>query len=198
LDTSQVDSQIVRVFLLNNATRGFGYPPTHIDSVYFRGIDKSDFYNLADERGYLPIKNFNLNPGDSMWIDIVFHPDLTKPYRVRHADLVASDRSEIDKVIHFTATVEANSDVKNASQLQSFSIRPNPASGNSVIISFPEQITNGSITIFDVLGREVYTKQIMQDVPEIEIPIRNLGKGSYYARLVSGSFSVMQKFEVIK
>ena len=105
------DSAIVRVHLLNNATKGSGSPSTHVTTVNFSGADASEFYILANQLhgGSGPFGDFDLNAGDSIWVDVVFKPSLAKPippkYDDRHADLVASGPSEKDQVIKFTGHV---------------------------------------------------------------------------------------------
>jgi len=194
--SQKIDSEIIRVWLLDNGGRLS--PPAHINSVYFSGTDTSDFHIMGNQLGFSPVQNFNLNPNDSVWVDVMFRPDLTKPYSIRQADLVASGNVEKDKVIHFTGTILAKNDVKTPMQILSFTIRPNPASGNSVIVSFPEQITNGTITIFDVLGREVYFTPIPQGASQVHIPLGNIPNGIYYIRLQSENTTVTQKLEVLK
>ncbi|MDP4230323.1 MAG: hypothetical protein Q8916_07980, partial [Bacteroidota bacterium] len=106
------DTDIVRVHLLNNAIKGSSNIPAHVDSIYFTGPDASEFYILATQFGRT--KNFDLRPGDSIWVDVVFKPTLAKPmpakYADRHADLVASNHSsdpqEDDQIIAFTGTVK--------------------------------------------------------------------------------------------
>ena len=80
----------------------------------------------------------------------------------------------------------------------SLSIYPNPATGNSIIISFPAVKEKATLEIYDVLGREVFSKEIAQGLTQLEIPILQLPQGSYCAKIISGSISTIQKFEIIR
>ena len=51
--------------------------------------------------------------------------------------------------------------------------------------------------IFDVLGRELYKKNIF-GANNAEIPIGNLQNGIYYARVSAGGKIITQKFEILR
>jgi hypothetical protein len=81
------------------------------------------------------------------------------------------------------------------------SIHPNPASGNSIIVSLgPSVDGTAEIHIFDLLGREMYKKDILPDAKDsqLEIPIGNLQNGIYYARVTIGGKTVTEKFEIMR
>ena len=76
-----------------------------------------------------------------------------------------------------------------------FSIRPNPVSGNSITITFPE--ANGknlTLAFYDVLGREMYKANMPNGAGEYEAPVWNLTEGIYYAQLSSGTIVQSEKF----
>ena len=80
----------------------------------------------------------------------------------------------------------------------SFRVRPNPASGNSIMITIKgRNAEKGELHIFDVLGREVYKQNSIIEANS-EIPIRNLQNGIYYARLNIGGKILTEKFEVMR
>lgn len=62
---------------------------------------------------------------------------------------------------------------------------PNPTGGDIVTVTFPLSIVNSKLTIFDVLGREVYNENIPIGISRIEIPITSLPKGPYFVRIGS-------------
>jgi hypothetical protein len=194
------DTTITRVYLQNGEKPGAGSPVSHVDSVFIIGPNSTEFYILDNKLGYTPLKNFSIRPGDSIWIDIVFKPDLTKPpalrYADRHAQLVAADVSEKNKIIDLTGTW-CQADVKRSDPALSFSVHPNPVSGNSVIISLPDG-TKGTLAIYDVLGREVYRKDIVERISQMIVPIYNFENGMYYARVATGKAQATEKFEVVK
>jgi len=205
ININGIDSLIIRVYLFNNAPRGSGAPPAHVDSVFITGVNAAEFYILSNERGFNPPDNFDLNSGDSVWFDIVFNPSRVTPKPpldiFQYAQLVARDRSETDKVIDFTGVRTNGSGVKETPQQSQFSIFPNPATGNGIIISFSlsEPTEAGSIiSIFDVLGREVYRNTTMSGTSQIALSIKDLQNGMYYARLTSGNMTTSGKFEILK
>jgi len=67
-----------------------------------------------------------------------------------------------------------------------------------VIASFDEISETAVLNVFDVLGREVYRKDILSGMTSIEIPVRNLPEGLYYVKLISASGSVSQKLVKVK
>jgi hypothetical protein len=197
------DSEIVRIWLYNNTFDHVNGPTVHVDKVFISGADAAEFYILQDRLNQLPMINFDLNPGDSVWVDVVFKPDLTKGYADRHADLVAHGLPSVEKdqIVNMTGSW-ANSDVKAQPQLSSFTIRPNPASGRSIILSF--SLPSGdkvNLSIFDVLGREVYheARGMMSagDHDEL-VALPNLETGIYYLRLTIGGAVRTEKLEIVK
>ena len=199
-----VDSVILRVNLLNGSTA-----TATIRNVFIAGSTASEFYILDNQRNGNsgPFGNFNMKVGDTIWVDVVFKPDLTKPYPERYANridsLVAtymSPETHSDDAAYLTLIGTWNkSDVKLNAVKPSFSIHPNPVTGNSVVISFTSPQQNRSdLQIFDLLGKEVYKIHLEQGITQIEIPIRNLPKGLYFARLVSGNAVSTQKFEILE
>lgn len=98
--------------------------------------------------------------------------------------------------------IVVKSSVKEPVLKSIFSVHPNPASGGSIILSFnPSQNESTDVSIYDVLGREVYKRYIISDGSEnqeVGIPIRNLENGIYYARLSVGGKTLTEKFEVMR
>lgn len=81
----------------------------------------------------------------------------------------------------------------------SFSVRPNPAAGNSAIVTFalPDK-DKATIMIYDLLGREIFKTNLKQGTGEIEIPIGALPRGVYQVRITSDDVVLTQKLEVIR
>jgi hypothetical protein len=198
------DSVIARVYLFNNSTDIFHGPPVHIDRVLLTGPNVSEFYILNDKLGKVPLGNFDLAPGDSIWVDVVFKPELIKPYPQRHADrhadLVAQALPgvEKDQIVNLVGSW-AKSGVAISSSQSVFTIHPNPASGNSVIVSFSSpQERNATLALYDVLGRQVYRRNILQGTELAEIPLRNLENSLYYVRLSSDGGVITEKLQVVR
>jgi len=104
-----------------------------------------------------------------------------------------------------TGTATPKEGVKATLPGNSFSIHPNPSNGNSVIVTLGEALSGTDrsvrptgIGFFDVLGREVYHRNILSGISRIEIPVRDLPEGVYYVQLSSASGSATQRFVKVK
>jgi hypothetical protein len=97
--------------------------------------------------------------------------------------------------------VAGSSSVKKSPSIPVLSIRPNPAGGSSIILTIgTPDAENAEVQIFDLLGREMYKKNILPQANEsrIEIPIGSLQNGIYYARVIIGGKTMTEKFEVMR
>ncbi|MEP7235780.1 MAG: T9SS type A sorting domain-containing protein, partial [Ignavibacteriota bacterium] len=207
--TAGIDSVIERVHLLNESGT-----TAEVNAVKIIGQDSAEFYILNDQLGKLPLVTFPMSDKDEIWVDIVFKPDLTKPYPARFADrsaqLIAVYINPADLTKNDTTAIRLigtwnKNEVKQSLQASAFSIRPNPSSGNSLTLSFSSEGTDKiSFSIFDVLGREVYRNaQIggrLQSSGKYEenILLPNLEPGLYYARLTVGNSVSTEKLEIVK
>ena len=196
-----------RLWLKNPGTRD-----VFVDKVELGGADASEFAFVANQTGNFPISNFTLLHGDSIWIDIRFMPQFTgappQRYHDRHAFATASAAGEKNAVLDLSAIFNVgSSEVKPSSEPKvsgaaTLSVRPNPASGKSIILS----VTNGEsgmteVGIYDILGREIYHKNILLKAnteEKLEIPIHDLPNGTYYARISSDGKIVTEEFEVMR
>ena len=79
-----------------------------VDSVTIVGPDRSEF-SIINSSELPPDKPYDMNPNDTIWYDIKFQPDLTKPLPIRFSDrfdtLVAWDTSGIDPRAYMNANV---------------------------------------------------------------------------------------------
>ena len=74
---------------------------------------------------------------------------------------------------------------------------PNPVSGNSIFVSLSKSLaSSAALTIYDVLGREVYRRDISGGTSGLEIPVQKLTSGLYYLRFTSDNQIKTQKFKV--
>jgi len=207
--TSGIDSVIMRVYLLNNSGT-----MAHVHKVFLIGATAAEFYILDDQLGKLPLGNFDMNDADMLWVDLVFKPDLTKPYPERFADridsLVATFYNPADPTVYDSVFMKVigtwtKSAVKPSAALSAFSLRPNPTSGGQVILSFSMPTSEKvSFSIFDVLGREIYhdaalSNQILNaGNHEENVTLPKIEAGIYYARLSVGNEVLTQKLEIVK
>ncbi len=169
----------------------------------------SDAINFTVDTTHLPVI---IQPNGSVQINICFHPNQEGPVSSGidwSTDLESSFAHSIKShsVLNGNATPKAG--VKTSATSQSFSIHPNPAN-DRIIVSFSgtdfsafgrtevHPTAGVSLSMFDVLGREVYRQDILSGISQIEIPVRGLSEGVYYVQLNSGSGSVMQRFMKVK
>ena len=84
------------------------------------------------------------------------------------------------------------------------SISPNPSSGNLVTARFTsKEISSAEISVFDVLGKEVYRYKGEGSAGKIgiqnfSIPVSQLSGGTYLLRLNSSGQVITKKFTVVK
>jgi plastocyanin len=162
----------------------------------------SDNVNFAIDQTFLGKLPMTIQPGqNSGAVKVCFHPQ--KP----GADsAVITWATDIDP--SFSGTGKNYSTLRGSgldtkgvhdfTPLQnSFTIRPNPDPGNTAIVTFslPSK-QRAIITIYDVLGRELFQQNYMRGSGEFEIPISYLQQGVYYVRLTSDDIVLTQKLEV--
>ncbi|MFI5262982.1 MAG: choice-of-anchor D domain-containing protein [Candidatus Kapaibacterium sp.] len=155
----------------------------------------SDSINFTVDTSKLPRQ---IKQGGSASISICFHPKTEGSYSAGidwGTDLEASFAHSVKSHSVLAGTAAPKERVKTSSGISSFSIHPNPSTGRSIIVRFPFGGTvNAMLSMFDVLGREVYHTEIFPDKPQVEIPISNLPEGVYSVQINSPSGSISQKF----
>jgi hypothetical protein len=112
LSTDEVDSlecgmpDTVRVWLINDNLKD---GQEIMRDVHIEGPDAAEFRIVANQLGYDPMVNFPMDPGQKIWIDVAFTPDMSKPaparWADRHATLVATNYLRNDPKIQLTATI---------------------------------------------------------------------------------------------
>ncbi|MBS1903629.1 MAG: IgGFc-binding protein [Bacteroidetes bacterium] len=182
-----------------------------VHSIALSGLDSSEFSIVGNEYGVDPLSNFYIASADSMWLDILFHPNVSVPYPGRYADrstylmctydvegrgtsnalVVAPLTGRFD---HITDNVHFRSD--DALSLNVFQ------DGSSVVLELPDGIENQdcSVEIHDVLGREVVRPvQIPAGTNAgiIHIPIPPRFSGSCFFVLTSGRQRLLSKLQIV-
>ncbi|MFI5263864.1 MAG: choice-of-anchor D domain-containing protein, partial [Candidatus Kapaibacterium sp.] len=159
----------------------------------------SDAINFSVDTSKLPAQ---IKEGSSVSVNICFHPKTTGSYSAGidwGTDLEVSFAHSVKSHSVLTGTATPKQGVKSSGHSVSFSIYPNPSNGSSVFIKFGRtEVRPTVLRMLDVLGREVYHKDILPDMPQIEIPTRDLPEGIYYVQFNSASGSVTEKFVKVK
>jgi hypothetical protein len=165
----------------------------------------SDDVNFAIDPNFLSTLPVNMPVGGKVTVKVFFHP---KQPVIDSAGIVWT--TDIDPAFLTTGKnysilmgtgleVITKSVRGNAGMGNSLSVRPNPAIGNSAIVSFalPDK-DKASLMIYDLLGREVFKMNLKQGTGELEIPIGVLPRGVYQVRITSDDIVLTQKLEVIR
>jgi len=141
-----------------------------------------------------------IKPGASAEILVYFHPQSVQTYNdsiiwsteiPQGSDVWVKDRSylkgQATKQLGVTASPADNA----------FTISPNPADGNSILISTTVSAQIHSLSIYDMLGKEIYRKEI-SGLLQIQIPIQDLPGGIYYVKLNSKNGTSIQRFSRVR
>ncbi len=162
----------------------------------------SDSINFSVDVGKLPIQ---IKSGGNIQLQVCFHPMHEGSFGAGidwSTDLEASFAHSVKShsVLSGQATPKAGlpSPLTLSQRQREFSIHPNPANGNSVVVMFPSlQGSKSTLYMFDVLGREVFKSEV-QPVTQMGIPIINLPIGTYYVQLSSSTGLAMKSFMKVK
>jgi hypothetical protein len=97
------------LYLINPATDSLGQTMT-ISNVAVIGPTAGEWSIVKNQLGYDPLHDFSLAPGDSIWVLLVFTPDITKPmpdrYVDRHDTLIAYDNKSINPFVSLIGHVD--------------------------------------------------------------------------------------------
>ncbi len=104
VDSSTIcdSSRTFRLYLRNHGTASI-----LMDSVAIKGPDAAEFKIAATQGG---VTTATFNPEDSIWVDVLFTPNLSKPLATRWNDrfpdtLIAYDDHKIDPIVVFNINV---------------------------------------------------------------------------------------------
>lgn len=216
---ASVDSEPNQIISLTGHVH-YATPVTSPDSIYliYKGYTASISTYLTDTGtaplviesiGPLtyPITNIGIRPGDTIFPGqqngkhVVIQIMLTAPLKqdtTIYLELTFQSSCAGSKLIPIQIKYVLDYVERTSQQLNNFSIRPNPVRGNSLLLTVDKPIVESTeIKIFDVLGREIYKRNIFNE-SSFQIPIGNLQNGIYYARLNIGGKIKTEKFEVIR
>lgn len=163
--------------------------------------DTKNFEMAALTLAQLPL---SIKAGGTATVKVCFHPKVEGPYSEQltfTTDLGGTFATSIKNFSYLSGTGALISAVRMQEQISAvpLEIHPNPASGNSIIVTFPKVLLRkGLLSISDVLGREVYKKDILANTPQVEIPIEKLPVGMYYVLLSSEDGVMSQKLKVVR
>jgi photosystem II stability/assembly factor-like uncharacterized protein len=149
--------------------------------------DPVPFFLSSESLTKLPT---TIRAGDTLTLEVCFHPLQRAVYAseiVWNTDIDASLGSTMKpkSFLHGVA-VQKESSVKFTENNFHFTLHPNPISGNILKVSFSQiQAHPVSLSIYDLLGREMARKEIAAGILEAEVAIQDLVEGLYYMRMFS-------------
>ncbi len=156
----------------------------------------SDTMNFSIDSLYLSKLPLQIKPNGTIAMNICFHPHAAGYVTgsiVWNTNLEAAFKHSVKDRTALTGLATGGSYVKEGEESHpAFTIHPNPVNGNSITIQFSKMdfSTSEPLLIFDILGREVYRRQISTGASQIEIPISTFAEGVYYVKINS----IIQKF----
>ena len=164
-----------------------------------RSFILSDTVNFSCDSSKLPVI---IEPDGSIQLQVCFHPKIEGSYSAGidwTTDLEPSFAHSIKSHSLLTGQATPEAGVRSVAASNSFSIHPNPASGNSIFILLPlQQNEKMSLSIFDVMGQEVYKTEIIPGTLRLAIQTQTFKSGMYYVRLVSGANVYSGKLQLLK
>jgi len=198
------------------------FPQVEVDSVKGGSLtiinDGSLAYSLTKSWKLSDTVNFSIDPVSAAQFPVSVNPSNSKTFKIYfHPRSIRKDTARIDWATDIDSKYsfigkkyslligegipdkinDVNTDI---SGLHSLTIRPNPVSGNfaTCVFSSSFSLLHSTISIFDVLGREVMVQGILPGTMEIELPVWNLVNGIYYVRFSDGTSAITQQLEVLR
>lgn len=131
---------------------------------------------------YINIKRSNANTSPFDYYYSFYNWKLQQPVCI-------SNRVEVE------VTVEGVVGLGNVELLNAIIMYPNPV-GNTLRFSLTNTIEDFSISIYDLLGKQVITKKITTTQTDLSIDVSSLKKGVYFVNLKSGTTFVNKQLVV--
>jgi hypothetical protein len=171
-------------------------------SVSISGPDASEFSISKTQLG-MPPTNLELTPFDSIYVDVTFKADLTRPLGyIRHAYLDAKVATDLMVTSTIWGKVDSAASIVHELPIRDMLITPNPLTGDIVNVSFSSKSDEKLIfAVYDMLGREVASvKENIYPRGENSIPIQigNVPNGVYILRITDGALVKSMSFRVVK
>ncbi|MBS1902495.1 MAG: hypothetical protein JSS75_02170 [Bacteroidetes bacterium] len=201
-DTSKPTLQPkIRVYLTNRGA----LKRIQVHSITLTGENASEFQITDNEYGLSPLSNFYINVKDSMWVEVQFTPNLTKPYPAKWAD----------RSVFLSALYDIeNSGVKNNTLLDPLTgrflepdavwLRPDaPGSlyavmqeGRILILAANDAHRAFECSLYDLLGRKVADWGSVTppgDGSYLALPTNSMPSGMYILRLGAATTRVIKR-----
>ncbi|MEW7290074.1 PKD domain-containing protein [Aquimarina sp. 2304DJ70-9] len=108
--------------------------------------------------------------------------------------LVSKDRDFTIYFSNITTPPRCENNIKaldaiSVSRIETF---PNPFIGY-VTVSSPKSLKNGTITLVDINGRIIFSKEVYQDIKQLEITTDQIESGIYFLRIQQGEQTTIKR-----
>ena len=142
---------------------------TYFDTIYYDSIGMGG--------------GFNRNETEYKWLADGFHGPVLQ--------ITKSGQNNV-KAKYFNH-IPIDLSVKPVESLNPVEIYPNPAI-NIITIKIPSDNNDITLTVTDISGREIISKQYWQNISEIKLSVEQLQKGLYFIGLTTASAKYSGKF----
>ncbi|MBS1902499.1 MAG: IgGFc-binding protein [Bacteroidetes bacterium] len=166
-----------------------------VTRVGFIGGDQSEFAIVGNQLGYSPLWNFGMGPNSSIWVDLGWSPDVTKPYPDRYAQRLT--RAYASYWLNDTETIADTAfmkvfgtfDVRYADVIPTPPAKPGrlsvQASAGSLFVRVPQELAGSNdIELCDLLGHVVarWPGVMLAQDEMAKFVLPNLATGVYIVR----------------
>ncbi len=196
--TINADSTVVpvtgvgRVFLENRQTAD-----AYVIVVRITGPDASEFELGQNQAGYDPLERFPIRANGSIWIDLLFKPDMTKPQPARSAHRFATLTAIYNKNPSGTITDSTVMQLIGGFDTLRLGVKIQPINTVSKLTAFVQEkrlvviLPNDqqdklSLELYDLLGRKVSDWNAAEQYKidnRLMLPIPTVASGTYIVRL---------------
>ncbi|MBS1903628.1 MAG: T9SS type A sorting domain-containing protein [Bacteroidetes bacterium] len=184
----------VRIYLANRGTS----KRILVNSVQLSGPDVSEFSITGNEYGVDPISNFYINYSDSMWLDLKWHPDVTRAYTNRSAfitvnyDVENSGTKGALVIAPINGSFSGSPDGVYRSASDAVRSMVAVIAGRQLTVWVPSEVNAAEcgLEVYDLLGRVVSAEShvgISQGSAAIRTFLPELPEGTYIVRMTVGS-----------
>lgn len=112
------------------------------------------------------------------------------------SDLVDDNNTNNIAANLISINCDGGTSIKNLTAT-TINVYPNPAK-NQITVNFDATAAEGTIRVFDVMGRTIMTQKVAKNTSAYTLDINALNNGSYFVELVAGESRGISKFAVSK
>ncbi len=186
-DTITKQTSIIgRVYLINAALK-----PITVKNVFFAGPDEVEYQIYANQFNYQPLDDFPMNPGDTLWVEYKWQPDVTRLIgrNPRSVSLIATTNSitgELDSaVINITGIFADTTSTVMIEQISEGEIQAS-IRGNLIHLEPMELSSVRSIVLYDLLGRAITQWPLSGFIANkegIDLTLPTVSSGAYFIHI---------------